>query len=277
MSESIHSGGDSWWTIRLTAPMNLEENLKLTLLGTGTCVPNLRRNASGYVIRHGSTILSMDMGNGIMRQMLKAKIDYREIGGILITHYHPDHVTDLVPFLFATRHTPGFSREKHLRIIGAHGLRSYLEHTSNLYGTWVKSPQFPFEIQEVSFDEFQIDQLTIKSARVRHAESAVAYRITSPNGRSVTYSGDTGYCESIIELARDTDVLLIECSFPSIMRIGTHLTPHEVGLIAQRANCKKVILTHLYPVFGDQDPTDEVSEEFNGKVVLGEDLLEFEI
>ncbi len=254
-----------------------EPNLELLLLGTGTCVPSVERNSSGYAVRYGATILLLDIGNGIQKRLLEAKVDYRYVDGIFISHFHPDHTTDLIPFLFATRHTPGFSRIDPLILAGARGLRDFVDNMSEIYGHWVKQPGFPLEVRELDSDKVEVGPLKIRSVPVNHSENALAFRVTAPNGKSLTYSGDTGFCDSIVRLAKDTDLLLIECSFPTAMRINGHLTPPEVAKIARDCNCKRVVLTHLYPVFGDENPADEVSRYFDGEVILGEDLMRLQI
>ena len=56
----------------------------------------------------------------------------------------------------------------------------------------------------------------------------------------MVYSGDTDYCDSIVKLARDCDVLILECSFPEGMHCEGHLTPDLAGRIAAEANCKQL-------------------------------------
>ncbi len=253
-----------------------EMQLELTLLGTGTCVPNPERNASGYVVRYQDVTILLDIGNGTMRRLLEAKIDYKKVDAICISHFHPDHVTDLVPFLFATRYTPGFTRSKDLRILGPVGLGEYLNKVSNVYGNWVTNPEFPFELVELDTAKIEFGSLKFETAPVKHTEASIAYRIAASNGKSITYSGDTDECESIINLAFETDLLVIECSFPSAEKVNGHLTPLEVARIATACKCKHVVLTHLYPVH-KTNPADELKGLFGGKVTLGSDLMTFQI
>ena len=77
--------------------------MEITILGSGTATPSLDRNASGLMIRAAETWALVDMGPGTLRRMCEAGIDARLIDLILITHFHPDHVSDLAPFLFASK------------------------------------------------------------------------------------------------------------------------------------------------------------------------------
>jgi ribonuclease BN (tRNA processing enzyme) len=60
---------------------------------------------SGYLVREGGFSLLLDCGNGVFGK-LRAVEDYLNVGAILISHLHPDHILDLVPFSFAMTYSP---------------------------------------------------------------------------------------------------------------------------------------------------------------------------
>ena len=76
--------------------------------------------------------------------------------------------------------------------------------------------------------------------------TCIGYRIEA-EGASLVYSGDTDVCENIVKLARHADVLILECSFHDDEKVEGHLTPAEAGAIANRAECRTLLLTHFYP------------------------------
>ena len=59
-------------------------------------------------------------------------------------------------------------------------------------------------------------------------------RITNPAGASFVYSGDTGYCDAVIDLARGADVFLCEASWTHApdRPPNLHLSGTEAGRIA---------------------------------------------
>jgi ribonuclease BN (tRNA processing enzyme) len=250
-----------------------EQKMELILLGTGTCVPRADRNSSGYVVKDKGTIVLLDCGPGILRRMAEAKIDFREIDVICLSHFHPDHVSDLAPFFLATKYTPDFARTRPLTLIGPTGLKEFFHNLSKLYGEWLENLNFPLQLEEFGEDSKEFNSLTIYSKKMEHSKNSIGFRIKNSENKSITYSGDTGFCKEIVELANETDLLLIECSFPDNRKMEEHLTPKEVGEIAKAANVKKVVLTHLYPVFQNQDPVNQVSGIFNGEIIEGRDLL----
>jgi ribonuclease BN (tRNA processing enzyme) len=110
----------------------------------------------------------------------------------------------------------------------------------------------------------------------RDAES-LAFRITSPSGQSVVYSGDTDYSDNLIVLAKDADLLICESAFPDQFKVDGHLTPSIAGKIATRANVRKLVLTHFYPECDQADIKKQCRKTYSGSLVLAEDLLKIEI
>jgi len=245
---------------------------ELILLGTGTCIPVKDRSSSAYVLRYQDFHLLLDIGTGTLRRLTEAGVDYRDIAAIAISHFHPDHISDLVPLLFALKHTPQYRRHEPLEILGPPGLISVLRRFADVYGCWVSYPGYPLTLLEVEEETASVGPVQIRTIRARHSRRAISMRITLPDGVSVCYSGDTGFSKELIGLAEDTDFLLLECSYPSSMPMNSHLTPEEAGKIAAASRCKCLILTHFYPLFQSEDPMKTAKKFFPGEIILGTDL-----
>ena len=129
------------------------------------------------------------------------------------------------------------------------------------------------ELKTGAEDSREFDGFTIHSAPVNHTPQSLGFRIEDNSGKSITYSGDTGYCEGIVELARDADLLILECSFPDEEAIAGHLTPSEAGDIATRAGAKKLLLTHFYPKILTTDIEAQCRKTYQGDLVLATDLM----
>jgi ribonuclease BN (tRNA processing enzyme) len=115
------------------------------------------------------------------------------------------------------------------------------------------------------------------SKKTVHSENSIAYRFEDGE-KSIVISGDCDYDEGIVELSKDADLLIIDCSFPDAMKAPGHLTPKECGLVAKKAKVKKLILSHLYPTsFPDAERLEECKVVFDGDVLLAEDLMEVNI
>jgi ribonuclease BN (tRNA processing enzyme) len=150
------------------------------------------------------------------------------------------------------------------------------------------------------------DEATNDLKRYHHApgspsagkDKSYSLRFDTP-GRSVVFSGDTGPSEALKRLAADADVLVCEvldleatmkevettmklppAMVPALRRhmAEQHLSPEQVGQLAQKARVKMVVLTHFSPgLDGETDVSryvDGVRKHFKGPVIAGRDLLE---
>ena len=251
--------------------------MKLYILGSGTCVPNTRRGSSGYVLELDQTTILFDCGGGTTWKLGMIGIDYLEVDHIFITHFHPDHTVDLITFLFATKYPhPNKFRNKSLSIWGPKGFIEFFSTLKLAYNEWIVPENL--SINEIPEEPLKINNFVITTQHTYHTENSLAYRIDA-HGKSIVYSGDTGYTESIIHLATDVDLLIIECSFPDELKYKYHLTPSEVGKIAKHSGARKIILTHLYSDCDEIDIVSQVKQYVNDDVDvnLAEDLMKINI
>ena len=248
--------------------------MRLIVLGSGTCVPSLKRNAPGYYLEAGETRLLVDCGSGTLLQLERCSRSYKDIDAVFITHLHPDHFSDLMPLIHALLYTPGFKRKKDLIITGPKGLRRYYDLAiESIIG---KPKGFTISVQEIEYS-LVIEPFVITSMSTVHSDSSIAYRFEE-GGRSLVYTGDAAYDEGLIDISRGADLLVIDASYPESMREKNHLTIRECGLVAERAGVKRLLLSHLYPVnISDEDRLKECREVFTGEVSLAYDLMDINI
>jgi len=208
--------------------------------------------------------------------MLEVGVTYQDLDLLLYTHIHPDHVSDLVPIIFASKN-PDDPRQKELLCIGGPGFESYFEKLRDLYGSWIDPPSYHLSVREISQETLPYRNLKISSRPMAHISGSVGYRVESRDGKSMAVSGDTGYCQNIVDLAYGVDLLILECSFPDGKEIEGHLTPSLAGRIASESRCKKLLLTHLYPVCDQYDVVHQCRQAFEGEIILGEDLMRMRV
>jgi ribonuclease BN (tRNA processing enzyme) len=247
--------------------------MDLTILGSGTAVPSLRRGAPGYLVRAGGDLLVLDTGPGTMSRLLKQGVAHENVTHLLYSHNHLDHSGELAPWLFASR-IPASSRVNPLTIIGSAAFLTMLDSLREIYGHWIDPATY-------NLDRIEMDGAARRRAAfsgwevtvspVNHIESSLAYRITSAQGRSLVYSGDTDVSDDLVELARGADLLLIEASSPDGRKIESHLTPSLAGEIASRAGVRKVVLTHFYPACDGVDMLAQLHRTYQGEAALAED------
>lgn len=249
---------------------------KLIVIGSGTGIPSLRRSSPGLLIVTENTKLLIDSGPGIIRKMLEAGVTYREIDIILYTHLHPDHTADLIPILFACKYSEP-PREKGLFCIGGPGFKLFFNALDKIYGQWTKPDSYSLTIKEIHKEGIRLRDLNILSKPMAHLPESVGYRITFKDGKTIAISGDTDYCQNLIDLGFGVDLLVLECSFPDGKKVEGHLTPSLAGRIALESNCKKLLLTHLYPMCDQFDMIKQCQQVFSGPILLAEDLIKIKI
>src|ERR1700756_4703279 len=140
--------------------------MKLHILGSGTCVPYGRRGSSGYALRLSKSIVLLDCGNGITWKLGKVGVNYLEVDHIFLSHFHPDHTADLIPFLFATKYAYGSKREKPLHIWGGKGFKGFFSALKSAYNDWIVPTNL--NIEELEEGTVKFDDFTVSARRTIH-------------------------------------------------------------------------------------------------------------
>ena len=243
------------------------------ILGSGTGLPNPKRAVPGYLLKIENMNILIDSGAGTLHRLVRCGVTYHDIDYILYSHLHPDHTLDLVSVLFASRN-PENAREKDLAVIGPEGLEGFYDKLLSLYGATIAPESYMVRLREITDGEIDLDMCKVRAKRVEHTERSIGFRIELANGTSFAYSGDTGYCDNIVSLAKNVDLLLLECSGPNGFKATKgHLTPSAAGRIASEAGCKRLVLSHFYPVCDRHPIQRQTKEHFNGKTIIAKDNM----
>jgi ribonuclease BN (tRNA processing enzyme) len=252
----------------------------VTIIGTGTASLRLRRRQSCVVVETGAETLVFDLGFRAVRGMRRAGIHPSGVDRVFFTHFHGDHTIDVVPFLFWRRFGAGGMATR-LRPFSMSGPEPFLRlwrWRSRSWGRWVLGG-FPTEVSELSRDHggpLELPGCYLTWAPSNHRPESIAYRLDSERG-SFVYTGDTGYAEPVVELARGADTLLIDCTFPDDRPFPGHLTPSGVARIASEAGVGRVILTHISPQAERLDLVSQVACGYAGEVIVAEDGLRLDV
>jgi ribonuclease BN (tRNA processing enzyme) len=251
--------------------------LTIKILGSGTCVPSLKRCSCSVFVEINGAKLLFDAGPGVMIRLLETGASIFDISHIFLSHFHPDHCADLVPFLFATKYPDASKRKKTLRVIAGSGFKSFYRHLQRAYGDWMEPAPGFMEIIEMDnqrLDSLKFDEFTLGSAPVNHREESVAFKISHPSGKSMVYSGDTDISHNLVQLSKNTDILICESALPDGCKVQGHLTPSLAGEMAARAGVKMLVLTHLYPECDRVDIKKECQTTWDGPILIAKDFME---
>lgn len=245
--------------------------MKLTILGSGTCVPSLKRSSPSNFLKILNKDVIIDFGPGTMHQLLKAKIDYKTIDFVFLTHFHADHVSELRSYLQALDWTPNFNRTKDLILIGPAGFKNYFKKMIN---SKPRPNTYKIKIKEIK-DNLAIGGLRVGCVKTVHNKESVGYKFTEKT-KSIVITGDCDYDLNLIKFSKNSNLLLTECSFPNGMKVEGHLISKECGEIAKQANVGKLVLTHLYPTSSEAVRLKEAKKIFRN-TILANDLMTIDI
>ena len=249
--------------------------MKIVVLGAGTAIPAPHYSPAGLYIRVGREHLLFDAGPGTLQRLYRVGVSPFQLDRLFLTHYHVDHCLELVTTLFALR-IPQPARKKSLTVYGPRGLRKLYRQLNHAFNGWLEPRTYRLTLKELGETTLRLPGYTVTTKRMNHSTAALGYGLRA-GGKYLAYSGDTDYCQAIIELGRDADVLILECSHPDERKIAGHLTPTECGRIAAAARCKHLVLTHFYPVFAGYDIRARVRRSFRGRLTLARDFTELTV
>jgi ribonuclease Z len=248
---------------------------KLIILGSANAVPDAdHENTHMALVGNQSTLLIDCVSNPIVR-LSTAGIELDDITDIVLTHFHPDHVSG-TPLLLMNLWLLG--RQKPLKI---HGLADTLNKLVGLldFYEWSNWPNF----FQVTFHRLPDEELSpvvdagdfrVYSSPVKHLIPTIGLRVEFPDtGKSMAYSCDTEPCEQVVRLGSGVDVLIHEATG----KTPGHSSAGQAGEVARKAETACLYLIH-YPTRG-KDPmrlVDEARREFQGEIALAEDFLTIE-
>lgn len=241
--------------------------MRLTVLGCSGSVVGPDSPASGYLLRAPDTPpLVIDFGGGVLGT-LQRHVDPGSVH-VLLSHLHADHCLDLPGLFVWRRYHPAPPVGKAI-MYGPSDTWSRLGAASSPYGGEIDDFTDIFDVRHWIADEpVTIGSLTVVPKLVSHPTESFGMRITDATGALLVYSGDTGPCEAVVELARGADIFLCEASWThSPERPGNlHLSGTDAGRTAAAAGVRELLLTHIPPWTSTEDVISEAKAEFDGPV-----------
>jgi ribonuclease BN (tRNA processing enzyme) len=267
---------------------------KFITLGTaGGPVPKLHRAAPAHAVLRGDRTILVDCGEGAMRQLMRAGIDFRQVHDVFLTHHHFDHIGSLFACLGINMM---LQRKAPLKIYGPPGTLQIIDALSlacdvpcdigfGVSGQKLPHPREFVQVHEISpGDVVSIDDIKISCCENTHFRSedkfgqegpvSLSFRFDAPD-RSIVLTGDTGPCQALEGFAKCADLLVGELmdvdgvmdgvrrknphmSAERIEMMGKHmadhhLTPKELAALASRVGVAHVVAVHI--------PLDSITPE----------------
>lgn len=219
----------------------LPDGLHIALCGTGSPLPSPSRAGPCNVVIAGKQIFIVDIGEGGGRNINMMGIPTGKIAGVLLTHFHSDHMDGMGP-LMMNRWVSGTNTSP-LAIYGPTGVEAVVagfnaaysndnSYRTGHHGAAIAPPSgaggtaMPFTLPEVGKGSNAVildkDGLKITAFRVDHGpvEPSVGYRFDH-KGRAIVISGDTKKSAPLIDASKDADLLVHEALQPKLVKMMT--------------------------------------------------------
>ena len=294
--------------------------LELLFLGTGAGVPSRSRATSCIAVRNGSDIFLLDCGEGSQRQLMVSPFSFMKIRAILITHLHGDHVFGL-PGLLQTMSLSGRKEpltvygpkgivncvETFMSVtegdtvyplqveeisggesfaVGNSLISTYpTEHGIPSVGYVIKEKDHPGKLDREKAVSLGIDDGP-DMARLKKGETVKGVSpkqvIGHPvKGVSVSYTGDTMPCQSVIKGSEGVTVLIHESTYMSdaedLAKEHLHSTAAQAAETAKECGAEHLILTHLSHRYRDTTPLEAEARNVFPSSYAAKDMQLYEI
>ena len=224
--------------------------MKLHLLGVNGPFPESGGATSGYLVSCQDTLLQMDLGAGVLSR-LTALTPPELLDALLLTHWHFDHTSDLLPLIYR------------LQAMGK-TLDLYAPEDSSSAMLKIALDSGCFRFRPVAAgDAFTVGCVQVAAVPARHPVPTVGYRLEG-EGRKIGYTGDTNTLPGLAESYAGCSLLLADGLFPE--SVWTEEKPHLSAALAARlareAGAGQLVITHLNPLYDPALLLREARKEF---------------
>ena len=284
-----------------------KSDFRVTLLGSGTPVPEPARFGPATLVEAGGQKLLFDAGRGATVRLFQLRVPLREVGPLFLTHFHSDHTVGIPDvWLSGWLGGPWARRTTPFRVIGPTGTKDLMANLERAYAADIKiriaDESYPAEGIRIIAEEFPMggvvyekDGVRVTAFEVDHGDlikPSYGYRIEYA-GRSVVISGDTRFDKNVIKHGTGADLLIHEVAAvrPELLKdaqvqrvMAHHTSPQEAGRVFQLARPKLAVYTHLVllarpgvPAVSAEELVAQTRATYDGPLVVGEDLMAFDV
>ncbi|RPJ38912.1 MAG: MBL fold metallo-hydrolase [Chloroflexi bacterium] len=249
---------------------------RVIILGSASAVPDAGHENTHILVESGSRIVLVDCPGSPTVRIEQAGVDPKLLTDIILTHFHPDHVSGFGPLMMGLWLT---GRKEPLTVYGLQPTIDRAQKMMDLYD-WKQWPNFyPVEFVCIAAEENSpvIDgpDLRVVASPVSHLIPTIGLRFEFGQSKhALTYSCDTEPSQAVRRLAEGADVLIHEATGSSV----GHTSPEKAGEIATQAGVGALYLIHYPPqLVNPEDLLVQARKTYQGPIHVAHDLLEIKI
>lgn len=247
---------------------------------------NIESAGTGFPCYLIDGVVAVDAGTLTPRLSFK---EQKKIKAILLTHPHYDHMRD-IPSIGMNLYLMGQTLDIYAPEAVRQALLAHLLNGS-LYPDFTKfpaeKPVFRFHTMEAGKEE-NIEGYGILPVSVKHSVPAVGYQVTSPQGKKIFITSDTGPDLEATWRQVSPDILVTELTFSdrqgeSAVKAG-HLTPallqRELESFYKINNYyPRVVLMHTNPMIKTETTAEisKVAKALNIQIIFSREGMKIKV
>lgn len=282
------------------------DEFRVTLLGTGSPAPVMRRFGPGVLVQAGGKTLLIDCGRGTTQRLFQVGLKLGQVDALFLTHLHSDHIVG-IPDLWLTGWLEAnyAQRKGPFVVFGPAGAQNLMDGLTRAYDWDIQArisdqnlDPASIRAQVTEFKEgvvYEQGGVKVTAIEVDHGDllkPAFGFRVDYA-GRSVTISGDTKFSENLIKHANGSDLVIhqVAAAREELLRIPTfkvilahHTLPQEAGTLFSRVKPKLAVYYHFVllgtpsvPAVTEKEVFDLTRQTYSGPLLIGEDLMAFRL
>ena len=238
---------------------------KITILGSGSCNLVPERMAASALIQYDGKNFVYDFGRGTAIRLTQLGLKQDDVKTVILSHFHPDHVTDLLPFLQAASWSQIDRRSEDLTIYGPPGVKEFIAKLTSIFGGEETARGFSLKTVELKTGRNEIDGFSFDFVDLHHSHG-IRFEVRN---RDYSLMADSSLHEDLIRGLRDVELGIFDSG---------HLTNEEIAELAAKSHAKRLVCSHQYrELDGGMLAQQAAAKGFDGELVVADDLMEFNL
>jgi len=247
---------------------------RLVLLGTGTCQLQPHRMATSALVELGDLRLVFDFGRGVAQRLAGLGLAQDDVEHVVLSHFHPDHLSDLIPYVHASAWSRIDPRRRDLHVYGPEGLEVQMMRLLSLFGPHdlARPEHFRVVLHETAGERLELTG--------RRGEThTFVYGDLPPvgnhglkwthGGMTCVLTGDSHFHDQEVEFLRGVDLAVIDSG---------HLSDDQIVDLAVSSGAGRVVCSHLYRELDVAKLGRRAAARgYGGEILVGEDEMSFEL
>lgn len=238
----------------------------ITLLGTGTCQIEHERRASSVLLDLDGLLVLFDCGHGVVQRLLEVGISHNTLNHIVLSHFHPDHVSDLIPLLHAGAWSRRAPRSSDLHIYGPPGVQRLVDGLMNLFGpSSFTQPSYTVQVHGITHEHFEVGTQRFEFISLPPAGNhGLRFHW---GGKRYALTGDSHFHAQEIAFLTGVDLAIIDSG---------HLEDEQIVQLAAQSQARAIVCSHLYrEIDAPRLQAWAATLGYTGTILVGRDLMSF--